>query len=74
MRYGVKVKPEVGENTQTVWLIDYLEYIVVHELVHLLERRHNDHFTAVMDTHLPNWRHSRDELNSAMLGHDERRY
>ena len=35
-----------------------LEYIVVHELVHLLERRHNDHFTKLMDKHLPNWRAS----------------
>lgn len=47
-----------------------LEYIVVHELVHLLERRHNARFTGLMDTHLPTWRVSRDELKSAMLGHE----
>lgn len=47
-----------------------LEYIVVHELVHLLERHHNDRFTALMDATLPTWRNCRDELNTAMLGHE----
>ncbi len=44
-----------------------LEYLVVHELVHLIERRHNDRFTRLMDTHLPLWRQRRDELNSEPL-------
>lgn len=47
-----------------------LEYIIVHELVHLRERQHNDHFTATMDTHLPQWRLYRDELNAAPLAHE----
>jgi hypothetical protein len=47
-----------------------LEYIVVHELVHLLERHHNDQFTALMDGFLPNWRSSRDSLNRSPLGHE----
>ena len=47
-----------------------LEYIVVHELVHLLERHHNERFTGLMDTHLPTWRGYRDELNAAILGHE----
>ena len=51
-----------------------IEYIVVHELMHLLERRHNERFVALMDQHLPNWRSRRDELNQAPLGHDEWRY
>jgi hypothetical protein len=46
-----------------------LEYIVVHEMVHLLERRHDDRFTAHMDRFLPQWRLLRDELNQAPLGH-----
>jgi len=33
-----------------------LEYIVVHEMVHLLERHHNDKFTAYMDQFMPQWR------------------
>jgi predicted metal-dependent hydrolase len=46
-----------------------LEYIVVHEMVHLLERRHNDRFVALMDRFMPQWRLLRDELNQAPLGH-----
>lgn len=40
-----------------------LEYIVVHEMVHLLERNHNDKFKAYMDKFLPNWRALRNEIN-----------
>jgi len=47
-----------------------LEYIAVHEMVHLLERHHNDRFTALMDRFLPQWRVCRDELNRAPLGHE----
>jgi predicted metal-dependent hydrolase len=46
-----------------------LEYIVVHEMVHLLERLHNERFVAYMDHFLPQWRLLRDELNSAPLAH-----
>lgn len=41
-----------------------LEYIVVHELVHLLEPSHNKRFVSLMDSFLPNWRFYRKELNS----------
>lgn len=40
-----------------------LEYIVVHEMVHLLERNHNKRFTAYMDQFLPNWPSIKKELN-----------
>ena len=40
-----------------------LEYIVVHEMVHLLERNHNDKFKAYMDKFLPSWRAIRNEIN-----------
>ena len=40
-----------------------LEYIVVHEMVHLLERRHNGKFTAYMDEYLPKWRFYKEDLN-----------
>ncbi len=40
-----------------------LEYIIVHEMVHLLERHHNDRFKAYMGEFLPNWKSIRDELN-----------
>ena len=51
-----------------------IEYIVLHELVHLLERRHNERFVALMDQYLPHWRMLRDELNQAPLGHEDWRY
>lgn len=44
-----------------------LEYIIVHELIHLLERHHNDRFTALMDKYLSSWRFLRDELNGEPL-------
>jgi predicted metal-dependent hydrolase len=47
-----------------------LEYIVVHEMVHALERHHNDRFREYMDRFLPQWRLHRDELNRAPLGHE----
>lgn len=47
-----------------------LEYIVVHEMVHLLERRHGDRFVALMDEYLPQWRVHRDELNAAPLAQE----
>lgn len=46
-----------------------LEYVLVHELMHLLERRHNDRFVSLMDRHLPDWPHRRQLLNSFPLAH-----
>ena len=51
-----------------------LEYIVVHEMVHLLERNHNERFMAYMDEYLPQWRSCRDELNEGILGHTKWEY
>jgi len=48
-----------------------LEYVVVHEMTHLHERTHNEHFIALLDEYLPNWRALRDELNRAPLAHEE---
>lgn len=48
-----------------------LEYIIVHELMHLLERHHNDRMVALMDHHLPQWRSCRDMLNQMPLGFEE---
>jgi len=44
-----------------------LMYVLVHEMVHLLERDHNDRFRELMDRFLPQWRTYRDELNRAPL-------
>lgn len=43
--------------------IDCIEYIVVHEMVHLLERNHNKNFIILMDKYLPNWRTQKKILN-----------
>lgn len=40
-----------------------IEYVVVHEMVHLLERSHNDIFKGYMSKFLPNWKSIKDELN-----------
>jgi predicted metal-dependent hydrolase len=46
-----------------------LEYIIFHEMVHLVERHHNDNFNYYMDTHLPNWKQLKTELNKLPVGH-----
>jgi predicted metal-dependent hydrolase len=51
-----------------------LEYVLVHELIHLLEPSHNATFTGLMDKYMPQWRHLRNELNRAPLGHVEWEY
>jgi predicted metal-dependent hydrolase len=51
-----------------------LEYILVHEMVHFLERRHNERFRQLMDRLMPTWHLYRDELNRAPLAHEEWRY
>lgn len=51
-----------------------LEYVVVHELAHLLEPTHNSRFIALMDRYMPKWHFYRDGLNRAPLGHEEWEY
>lgn len=48
-----------------------LEYILVHEMVHLLERQHNEAFRVHMDRFLPHWPLYRDMLNAAPLAHED---
>ena len=47
-----------------------LEYIVIHELVHLIEPTHNARFIALMDTFMPRWRVCRDVLNRLPVRHE----
>jgi len=51
--------------------IEHIEYILIHEMTHLLERKHNEKFIAYMDKFLPKWQHLREELNRLALGHVE---
>lgn len=47
-----------------------LEYVMVHELVHLIERHHTDLFRQLMDRLMPQWRVYRDKLNQSPLAHE----
>jgi predicted metal-dependent hydrolase len=47
---------------------DLVEYVIVHEMIHLIEPTHNDHFIALMNKFYPNWRAARLELNELPLG------
>jgi predicted metal-dependent hydrolase len=47
---------------------DLLEYVIVHEMIHLIEPTHSDHFIALLDQHYPAWREARAELNALPLG------
>jgi hypothetical protein len=48
-----------------------LEYILVHEMVHFLERHHNERFKELMDKLMPQWRLNRQVLNREPLAHEE---
>jgi predicted metal-dependent hydrolase len=48
-----------------------LEYIVVHEMVHLMEPSHNSRFVVLMDGLMPLWRNYREALSRAPLGHED---
>ncbi len=68
-----------NQDARRIWLnlelakkpTQCVEYIVVHELAHILERHHNDKFAALMDQHLPDWRLRRDLLSKSPLAHEE---
>lgn len=51
-----------------------LEYIVVHEMIHLLERHHNDRFLYYMDKYMPQWKLYKEELNRMPVSHGEWEY
>lgn len=60
----IRINTELGKKKRQC-----LEYVVVHELVHLLERSHNDRFRWFMDKFYPKWVHVRADLNCTPLSH-----
>ena len=84
--YGIKrMKTKWGSCNpipKRIWLnlelikkpINCIEYIVVHEMVHFLERTHNDQFVSHMDRIMPQWRTIKKELNQAPLAHENWKY
>ena len=69
-------------DAKRIWLnlelakkpVSCLTYILVHEMIHLIERRHNDRFYELMSQFMPQWRLYRDELNRAPLAHADWKY
>ncbi len=51
-----------------------IEYVGVHEMVHLLERKHGERFTAYLDKFLPMWKSNKEELNRRPLSHQDWSY
>src|SRR5262245_35826440 len=51
-----------------------LEYIVVHEMTHVLEPTHNARFVALMDQYMPQWQLYRDQLNRLPVSHEDWTY
>jgi predicted metal-dependent hydrolase len=50
---------------------DLLEYVIVHEMVHLIEPVHSERFIAILQQHYPSWREARAELNELPLTAEE---
>lgn len=68
-----------SQKSGRIWLnlelakktIESIEYLVVHELLHLIERKHTDKFISLLTSHLPKWRSIKDELNRSALSHEK---
>ncbi|HRF16802.1 MAG TPA: M48 family metallopeptidase, partial [Chitinophagaceae bacterium] len=84
--FGIKrMKTKWGtcnREAKRIWLnlelakkpLSCIEYIVVHEMVHLLERNHNDRFISFMDRFLPQWKELKKELNRLPVSHRDWEY
>ena len=84
--FGIKrMKTKWGtcnQKAKRIWLnlelakkpFQCIEYILVHEIIHLIERKHNEVFIAIMNKYLPQWKHYKAELNRFPLSHEEWRY
>ena len=48
-----------------------IDYVFVHELIHLKERKHNERFLSILEQAYPKWRQSKEELNQGILGYFE---
>ena len=48
-----------------------IEYVIVHELLHLIEEKHSEKFVKLLTQYLPKWQSEKEELNRMMLSHEE---
>jgi predicted metal-dependent hydrolase len=53
---------------------DCLDYIVLHEMVHLLEPKHGERFVQLMDKFMPKWQFHRQKLNRLPVRHEDWEY
>lgn len=84
--YGIKkMRTKWGTcnpEAKRIWLnlelakkpVECIEYIVAHELMHLLERNHKEKFIELMNEQMPKWRFYREELNRLPFSHIDWRY
>lgn len=68
-RHAIRLNTDLAKKPP-----ECLEYIVVHEMVHLIERTHNARFVALMDHVMPQWRFCREQLNRLPVRHQEWTY
>jgi predicted metal-dependent hydrolase len=54
--------------------IAFTEYVIIHELLHLLEKNHSERFVDLMTKYLPKWRSLKEDLNRFILSHEEWSY
>ncbi|MCW3985170.1 MAG: M48 family metallopeptidase [Candidatus Bathyarchaeota archaeon] len=64
---------------QRVWLnlelakktLHSLEYVLVHEMTHFIEKNHPEKFKMLMTSFMPQWNQIKDELNNSKLGYSK---
>lgn len=66
---NIRLNSELGKKP-----VECLEYILVHELLHLVEPTHSERFKRILNRHLPNWAAKRSLLNSLPLSHEDWTY
>ena len=66
---SIRLNTELAKKSR-----ECLEYIVVHEMTHVLEPTHNARFVALMDQFLPQWQFYRDQLNRLPISHEDWTY
>ncbi len=63
--HAIRLNSELAKKPR-----ECLEYIVLHEMAHLLEPKHNSRFRALMDQFMPKWRFCCDSLNRLPVRHE----
>ena len=64
--HSIRLNTELSKKPK-----ECLEYVIVHEMVHLLEPTHNSRFIALMDQFISQWKFYRDKLNQLPVSHEE---